>query len=423
MLRPSALKRGTAAGACLAAFALGLSACSDDDDGDAASASTGTNALTVYSSLPIRGGHGPGTEMSNGIKLALAESGGKVGPFTVKYVSLDDGSGPDGARDPDQVVDNARAAVQDRSTIAYIGEYHTGASALSIPLLNQAGILQVSPHDTRIGLTQADGATKGEPDKYYPTGERSFGRVVPADDVQIAAQVAYQETAACMNLYVLDDGSVDGEALAAGVERSAEGEEPPDLAGTASVGDDPDDARKAAERVTAAEADCVFYGAGSDEAAAETARLTWRALSAADPDVKLFGPDTIATADFARALGRAGRNAFFTAPQLGEENYPLVAQDFFASYRERFGEDADPLAIYGYEAMKTALVAIQNAGDRGNDRRAVVRAFFDIDDRDSVLGTYSIDRFGDTTLKVYGGFRVDDGRLTFDRAIDTAEDT
>ena len=52
--------------------------------------------------------------------------------------------------------------------------------------------------------------------------------------------------------------------------------------------------------------------------------------------------------------------------------------------------------------MKVALLAIQNAGDKGNDRQAVIDAFFKIKDRDSVLGKYSIDQNGDTTLSDYG---------------------
>ena len=63
------------------------------------------------------------------------------------------------------------------------------------------------------------------------------------------------------------------------------------------------------------------------------------------------------------------------------------------------------------------LEAIKLAGDNGNDRQAVIDALFQIKDRDSVLGTYSIDENGDTTLSDYGADRVEDGKLVFDKVI------
>ena len=57
------------------------------------------------------------------------------------------------------------------------------------------------------------------------------------------------------------------------------------------------------------------------------------------------------------------------------------------------------------------------AGDKGNDRQAVIDQFFKIKDRDSVLGKYSIDQNGDTTLSDYGGDKVKGGQLVFDKVI------
>jgi hypothetical protein len=54
-------------------------------------------------------------------------------------------------------------------------------------------------------------------------------------------------------------------------------------------------------------------------------------------------------------------------------------------------------------------------------RQAVVDAFFSTSGRESVLGRYSIDPFGDSTLGTFGGYRVDArGRIVWDRVIDIA---
>ena len=64
-------------------------------------------------------------------------------------MSLDDSTAAAGNWDPGQTSTNARKAAQDKSTVAYIGEFNSGASAVSIPILNQAGIAQISPPTPR----------------------------------------------------------------------------------------------------------------------------------------------------------------------------------------------------------------------------------------------------------------------------------
>src|SRR5687767_3596132 len=164
--------------ALLLATSLLLAACGDDD-GVEESLIVG-DTLTVYSSVPLRG---PYAEISRDIvraeKLALKEAGGRAGDYSVSYASLDGADPETGRWSPGRVASNARKAVQDRQTIAYLGELESGASAISVPILNEGGILQVSPRDTFGGLTSR--GARGEPEKYYPSGERTFARVVPGD--------------------------------------------------------------------------------------------------------------------------------------------------------------------------------------------------------------------------------------------------
>src|SRR5215218_4299178 len=205
--------------AAAALVALAFAACGGDDDGDEGAASSGGSTLTIYSSLPLQGDSRPQSEdVVAGEKLALEEAGGKVGKFTIKYVSLDDATAAAGKWDPAQTSSDARKAAQDKSSIAYLGEFNSGASAISLPILNEANILQISPSNTYVGLTRAEGADKGEPDKYYPAGKRTYGRVVPADHIQAAAQVTYQKDEGCKKTYILNDKEVYGKGIAVQVE-------------------------------------------------------------------------------------------------------------------------------------------------------------------------------------------------------------
>lgn len=410
--------RTVAAVGCLVpAFAFGLAACGDDDGGDGGgSASTGSDTLTIYSSLPLQGDNRPQSEsVVNGMKLALEEAGGKVGEFTIKYTSLDDATAATGNWEPGQVSANAQKAAQDKTTIAYLGEFNSGASAISIPLINEAGILQVSPANTYVGLTRAEGAEKGEPDKYYPTGTRTFGRVVPADHIQAAAQVSYQKEQGCTKLYILNDKEVYGKGLADGVAEIA-AQEGIEVLGNEGIDKKAANFRSIASKIASAGADCMFFGGITGNKGVQV----WKDVYAANKDIKLFGPDGVAESTFSEELGASEKNTFITNPTLDPKLYPPAAQDFFTTFEEKFGKAPEPYAIYGYEAMKVALLAIQNAGDQGNDRQAVIDAFFKIKDRDSVLGTYSIDENGDTTLSDYGGNRIENGKLVFDKVIKAA---
>ena len=101
---------------------------------------------------------------------------------------------------------------------------------------------------------------------------------------------------------------------------------------------------------------------------------------------------------------------------LPADQYPPDGQKFFDDYKREYGDDSpDPYAIYGYEAMRLALDAIARSGT--GDKADILAALFDTKDRKSVLGTYSIDENGDTTLSDYGIYRVADGELEFDRTI------
>ena len=50
----------------------------------------------------------------------------------------------------------------------------------------------------------------------------------------------------------------------------------------------------------------------------------------------------------------------------------------------------------------------------------VLAALFATKDRQSVLGTYSIDENGDTTLTDYGVYKIEDNALSFDQVIRSA---
>jgi len=68
--------------------------------------------------------------------------------------------------------------------------------------------------------------------------------------------------------------------------------------------------------------------------------------------------------------------------------------------------------------MDLVLDSIEAAGDRGNDRQAVIdQVLKNTKGRESVIGTYDIDANGDTSLTDYGLYKIENGKLAFDRVI------
>jgi branched-chain amino acid transport system substrate-binding protein len=399
----------------LSAFAVVLSACGNDvSNGVKGSAPDDNKKLTVYASLPLRGPEAPqARHLENGMKLAFAEHKGVIDGNHIVFDAMDD-TGPDGNWDDGQVADNARIAVRDRTTVAYLGELDSGASALSIPILNEAGVLQVSPTSGYAGLTRA-GVVQGEPDKYYPSGKRSFGRIAPNDHVQAMAQVDYQREQGCKTVYLLNDEEVYGTGLTREMETLTKSGGP-QIVGNDEFEISALDYTDIAKAVAAKNPDCVFFGGGDIPSAIRM----WRALHHAAGHAKLFGPDRLVTSRFTSRIGNAGGATFLTSPMLRRSDYPPQAHKVFRAYKKRYGESADLDSLYGYATMDAVLDAVAAGKGSGSRQKRTIESFFDLD-QDSVLGKFSIDDNGDTSLSKYGSYIVRAGKPVFAGIIDTAK--
>jgi branched-chain amino acid transport system substrate-binding protein len=378
-------------------------------------------SLTIYVSVPLLGASRvSGEAVVDGAQLALSQLRDRIGKYHIELRALNDATAKRQGWDPGQTTIDAGVAVLDRTTIGYIGDLDSGASAVSIPPLNRAGIPQVSPTSSAVGLTSsAAGANPGEPQKYYPTGVRTFARVVPNDSVQATAQVRVQQSMGCSRVYVLDDGEVDGADAARSYEVAAQ------AAGLHLVGIQifPRDAtsyQALAKGVAGTRPDCVLIAADTESGAV----LLTTQLAAQMPSVKIFGTAGLAESTYVDPVQggiplSVGPRVFLTSPTLPLSEYPASARAFAAAYQRHYGP-AEPDSILGYEAMALMLNAVTRATDHGTApavRSQVRAALFATRNRPSVIGTYSIDPDGDTTLRRYGVYTIVAGQLSFVEAI------
>ncbi len=405
-------------GCLVGALALGVGACGGDDDDGGGTADGGGKTLTIYSSMPLQGASSPQTRaIVNGMKLALEQANNKAGEHTIKYVSLDNSTAQAGNWTPEATQANARRAAQDGTTAVYLGEFNSGAAAISIPLLNEAGVPQISPANTAVGLTTDEpGATAGEPDKYYPSGQRTYARIVARDSIKGPAMVSVMKEDGCSKVELTNDKEVYGAGLAKAIETAA-GDSGLDVISNDAIDKNAPNYRSLAQNAAAAGADCfVFSGITGNNAV-----QLYKDFAAALPDAKLYGPDGVCESGFVDPKeGGIPANVAprfkCTSPTLPQSELPPEGQEFFTAYAHKYGEKSpDPYAIYGYEAMRLALDAIQRSGT--GEKADILRALFDTEDRQGVLGMYSIDDNGDTTLTDLALESVENGELTFDKVV------
>jgi branched-chain amino acid transport system substrate-binding protein len=412
-----------ATGCLAAAFAIGVTACGGDDSssggGGGGSSSSGEGkTLNLYSSLPMQGAsRAQTTAMVNGIKLALEQAGNKAGNFTIKYTTLDDSTAQAGSWTPEATQANARKVAQDDNAGVYIGEFNSGASAISIPILNEGGVPQISPANTAVGLTSDEpGAAPGEPDKYYPSGQRNYARIVPKDTIQGAALATLMKQDGCTKVEVTNDKEVYGAGLSKNIESSAKANGLTIVANDA-IDKNAPNYRSLAAKAKGAGADCFVYSGIT----ANNAVQLYKDFAAALPDAKLYGPDGVAESGFVNPKqggipADVGKRVKVTVATLSPDEYPPEGKQFFQEFSDKYGEkNPDPYAIYGYEAASLALDAIKRSGT--GEKADIIKAIFATKDRSSVLGTYSIDENGDTTLTDYGVYSVSNGELKFDQTI------
>jgi branched-chain amino acid transport system substrate-binding protein len=396
-INPTIARMGVAGGALLAALGAALGGCASSGSGIQAG-----ERVDVYVSMPLHGrGAADGRDVADGARLALADAHGNVGELAVRATYLDDTSGKAGATwDPAVAAGNARRATQDSAAIAYIGDFDSGATRFSLPITNEAHLLQVSPAASAVDLVQPYlGAGDQVPEEVQPTGERTFGRVIPSDEAQARAGAIWAKRLHSKGVFV---------------ERGRTRY---------------DDVMATAFREEAASLNLRIAGSGEKLPGTSTGDLAYAAVEqserpgALDAMPRVMATDALLTPSIPAWLvsGPQPRETLLTSATEDPAQLPPKGQRFVREFRQRYHREPGRYAAYGYEAMAVVLDSIRRAGDSGDDRDAVIGAFFETTDRDSVLGKYSIDEVGNTTLDRLAGYRVVNGEPRFETALRAGE--
>jgi branched-chain amino acid transport system substrate-binding protein len=392
------------AGACRPAGAPGVT-------GTPAAPTSGM--IKIVSSLPRTGTDKAQTDtMVNAFRMALEENNNRAGNFTITYEDWDDATAAAGKWDPAQETANANKAAADRDIMVYLGTFNSGAAKLSIPILNQAGpLVMISPANTYPGLTKKVGAEPGEPDKYYPTRIRNYTRVVPADDIQGAVAAQWARDLGVKKVYILDDQELYGKGVADVFEQNAK-KLGLQVVGHEGIQTKAADYKALMNKIKALEPDLIYFGGITANGAGQLVKDKV-GVGMPNDKVKFMGADGIYEQAFIEAAGAENAEGVYaTFGGIPPDKLTGKALEWANNYRRKYGGELAAYTIYAYEAMKVALDAIERAGRK--DRRAIRDAVFATKNfTKGVLGTWSFDENGDTTLTTMSGGQVKAGKFQF----------
>src|SRR5215203_1693638 len=386
----------------------------------------GGQTVKIVSDLPLLGANRfQSTTMVNAIEMAIDERGGKAGDVSIEYESQDNATAQAGQWDEAKCAENAQTATQDEEIVGWIGPFNSGCAVVEIPILNEAGLGMISPANTYIGLTKPS-PDPSEPEKYYPTGERNYARVIVADDKQGKAGVALMLDEGFESVYILDDKETYGKGLADQFQQAAE-DQGIEVVGREGIDGSAPNYRSLMNKIAQAQPDAIYFGGIIENNAAQLIKDKVGAGMSND-DVAFIGPDGIFVDELLSQAGDSAEGIFVTFGGLPQKELSEEGQQFVDDFESKYDEPIQPYTAYAYEAANVMLDAIEKASEEAGggvpDRQAVVEQIFATENYHGVLARgskWSFDEDGDTTLTKLSVQRVEGGEFKLDSVLDVTE--
>lgn len=370
-----------------------------------------TSTIKVAVSAPL--GLDIGQDVVNAAQLAIDEAGGKINGHKVELLVLDV-SDPQGSPVSTELeAKAAQKAIADDAVVAYLGPMTSDQAKVSISLLNQASIAQVSQSATWPGLTKP-GFSPGEPGVYYPAGRRHFFRVMPPDDVQGTGGARWASQLAVKRVYIIDDGTSYGIGVA-GIFEVAATDLAIEVLGHDSLTGDTiaaSDLEVLVNRVIEAQPDMVYFGGGVVPHGVNMIR----ALRTASPTLVIMGPDGLYQDELITDIGADVVAGIYVTGLTIPIDQLESAAAFAEKYETKYGKEPLPYIVGSYEGTKAILAAIKKTDEP--TRENVLNAIANLGEFTGVFGTWQFDPSGDISLTTVSGWQIQNGEWTFVQVVE-----
>jgi branched-chain amino acid transport system substrate-binding protein len=369
----------------------------------------------VASDLALQGGARlNNVQMAQAIAFVVRTRGFKAGPYRVGFQSCDDSIARTGLFDLDKCAQNARAYAARDKVIGVIGTFNSPCALEELPILNRApggGLAMVSPTNSTVGLTRyGAGVPPGTLAKLYPTGRRNYVRLYPTDDYEGAGLALLAKQLGARRVAVLYDGDAFFSLPVAESFRTAGRVLGVRVTSVRRWNPAERSYRALADRVARERPQAVFLAGILDANGGQVVKDLRAILGRR---VELLGSTGFTPIQylFERA-GPAAKGMYLGVVGLVPQRYGGTARRFIRHFgaTQRGGEVED-FSLYAAQAAEVLLDAVARSD---GTRRSVIDQLFKTRVNDGILGSFSFDRNGDTTLNRVTILRAErpDGRST-----------
>jgi len=320
-----------------------------------------------------------GTDSMRGIEIAIDDLGGELLGHKIELIKEDTGCNPEGGQAA------ATKLAANPKLVAIVGTSCSSEARVMAPVINDAGMVMVSPSNTAPDLT--------DPAKHV----EAYLRTAHNDKVQgkVAAEFAFNYLKV-KKAATIHDGSLYAEQLA-----NVFAEEFKKLGGEVvaqeAVGPDDTDMRPVLTRIATQQPDIIYYPIFTKAGGFVTRQAKEiRGLE----NTKLMGADGLFSPDFVEAAGEAAVGMYLSSPDVTA--FGSAYQDFVAKYEKKYGEK--PISIFhahAYDATMMIAEAIKKVAVQGPDgtlyipRKALRQALYETKNFQGLTGNLTCDQNGD----------------------------
>jgi branched-chain amino acid transport system substrate-binding protein len=347
--------------------------------------------------LTVSGGTAQlGEDSKRGIEIAIDDLGGQLLGHKIELVGEDSGCNPEGGQ-----AAATRLAANPR-IVAIVGSSCSSEARVGAPIIDQAGLVMVSPSNTAPDLT--------DPAKHV----NAYLRVAHNDKVQgrVAAEFVVNKLG-LKKVATIHDGSLYAEQLA-----NVFAENVKKLGGTVvaqeAVSPDDTDMRPVLTRIATQQPELIYYPIFNPAGSFITIQA--KEISGLE-NVKLMSADGLLEPQTVQNAGQASVGLYLSGPDLTVLGPKY--QEFVQKYQQKYG--TKPVAgfhAHAYDATMMIVEAIKKVAVQAPDgtlyipRKALRDALYQTKNFAGLTGNVTCDQYGDCAdpkIAVYEVFSTDTG--------------